>query len=511
MKLQLAGQAVGGGVGMKRVLFAAAEIFPLAKTGGLADVAAALPRALVQLGVDVRLMMPGYPQALDSAVGKRVVAELPGGPGSPPSQIISAFTPDTRLPLLLLDCPPLYRREGGPYQDRDGRDWADNAQRFAHLCRVAADVARGAVFSDWQADVVHCNDWHTGLLPAHLSLSRGYRPPVLLTIHNLAFQGVFPCEIFDSLGLNGAMLSPEGMEFHGKVSFLKAGLVYSDALTTVSPTYAQEILTPAAGCGLDGVLRRRAADLVGILNGIDENIWSPANDCHLPELYNAANLDGKESCKAHLRQELGLENDERPLIAIVNRLTKQKMADLVAESVDQITGQGAQLALVGDGEREIESSFLGTARNHPGRVAVRIGYQEPLAHRLFAGADIVLAAARFEPCGLTPIYAMRYGSLPVVRRTGGMADAVTPANRETMREGTATGFAFDRATREDMLASVEYALKTYKDAPRWQRMQIQAMQRDSGWTSAAQQYLTLYEKLLAGRNPDLAHVAAGGL
>jgi starch synthase len=304
------------------------------------------------------------------------------------------------------------------------------------------------------------------------------------------------------------MFSPEGIEFYGKVSFLKAGLVYSDALTTVSPTYAQEILTPASGCGLDGVLRRRSADLVGILNGIDENIWSPADDCHLPWPYDAADLVGKEGCKAHVRKELGLENDERPLIAIVSRLTKQKMADLVAQSVDQIAAQGAQLALVGNGEKEIESSFLVMARNHPGRVAVRIGYQEPLAHRLFAGADIVLAAARFEPCGLTPIYAMRYGSLPVVRRTGGMADAVTPANQDTIREGTANGFAFERATREDMLASIEHALKTYKDTPRWQRMQLQAMQRDSSWAKAARQYLTLYEKLSAGQN-SAAYLAAG--
>ncbi len=272
----------------KRVLFVSAEIFPLAKTGGLADVSAALPATLAELGVDVRLMMPAYPQALESAIRKRVVADLPGGPGVPPSRIIAALTPDSHLPLLLLDCPPLYGRKGGPYQDGDGQDWPDNAQRFALLCRAAADVARGAALEDWRADVVHCNDWHTGLLPAYLSLSQGYRPATLLTIHNLAFQGLFPREVFGSLGLSAGMFSPEGIEFHGKVSFLKAGLVYSDGLTTVSPTYAQEILTPAAGCGLDSVLRMRAANLVGILNGIDETIWSPANDCHLPAPYDAA-------------------------------------------------------------------------------------------------------------------------------------------------------------------------------------------------------------------------------
>jgi len=509
MRLRLARHMAPPDADNKRVLFVSAEIFPLAKTGGLADVSAALPATLAELGVDVRLMMPAYPQALESALRKRVVADLPGGPGAPPSRIIAALTPDSHLPLLLLDCPPLFCREGGPYQDGDGQDWPDNAQRFALLCRVAADVARGAALADWRADVVHCNDWHTGLLPAYLSLSRGYRPATLMTIHNLAFQGLFPREVFGALGLNAAMFSPEGVEFHGKVSFLKAGLVYSDGLTTVSPTYAQEILTPVAGCGLDGVLRTRAAHLVGIMNGIDESVWSPANDCHLPAPYDAANLGGKERCKSHVRQELHLADNERPLIAIVSRLTKQKMADMVAESVDQITAQGAQLALVGNGEKEIESCFLGIARDHPGRMAVRIGYQEPLAHRLFAGADIVLAAARFEPCGLTPIYAMRYGALPVVRRTGGMVDAVTPANQDTTGAGTATGFAFESATREDMLAAIAHALRTYTDPSRWRRMQVQAMLRESGWTNAARQYLMLYEKLSAGRNPASGRAMAG--
>jgi starch synthase len=486
----------------KRVLFVTAEIFPMAKTGGLADVGAALPATLAELGVDIRLMMPAYPQALDTAIRKRVVAERPGWQGAPPSRIISALTPDTQLPLFLLDCPPLYRRGGGPYQDSDGRDWPDNAQRFALLSRAAAELALGAILPDWRADVVHGNDWHAGLVPAYLADRSGQRPATLLTIHNLAFQGVFSGETFASLGLPAPMFSPDGVEFHGQVSFLKAGIVYSDGLTTVSPTYAKEILTPDAGCGLDGLLRTREADLVGILNGIDEQVWSPANDRHLPERYDAKDLAGKQACKSHVRGELRLDDDERPLIAILSRLTKQKMADMVAESVDRITAQGAQLALIGNGESEIESSFVSVAHRHPGRVAVRIGYQEPIAHRLFAGADIVLAPARFEPCGLTPIYGMRYGTLPVVRRTGGMADAVVPANQQTTREGTATGFAFERATGEDMLASIAEALATYKDAGRWRRMQLQAMHRESGWMNSARQYLFLYDALVRKARSD---------
>jgi starch synthase len=478
------------------VLFVTAEIFPLAKTGGLGDVCAALPAVLAELGVDVRLMMPAYPQALDTTVRKRLVAELPELLGGPPSRIISALTPDSHLPLFLFDCPPLYQRDGDPYQDSDGRDWPDNAQRFALLSRAAADLALGAVLPDWQADVVHCNDWHTGLLPAYLSLLGGHRPATLFTIHNLAFQGLFSAETFSSLGLPSGVFSPDGVECYGKVSFLKAGIRYSDKLTTVSPTYAQEILTPALGCGLDGLLRARAADLVGILNGIDERVWSPVNDCHLPEPYDAEHLERKQASKAHVRDELHLVDDERPLIGILNRLTRQKMADTVASNVHKITAQGAQVALVGTGDKEIEAAFLSAANDYPGRVAVRIGYQEPLAHRLFAGADLVLAPARFEPCGLTPIYAMRYGTPPVVRTTGGMADSVIPVNRQTTRAGTATGFAFEGDTGEDMLACLAQALTMYEGSSSWRQIQFRAMKRDFGWRNSACEYVRLYEELV---------------
>lgn len=485
-----------------RVLFVTAEIFPLAKTGGLADVCAALPAVLARLGVELRLMMPAYPQALETALQKRVVADLPPSRGFPLCRIISALTPDSRLPLLLLDCPEFYRRDGGPYQESDGRDWPDNAQRFALLSRAAAEVALGKALPDWRADIVHGNDWHTGLLPLYLSQHDGAHPATLLTIHNLAFQGCFSRDVFPSLDLPGESFSPDGVEFHGKLSFLKAGIRYSDRLTTVSPTYAQEILTPAYGCGLDGLLRTRADDLVGILNGIDEQIWGPANDRHLPEPYDAENLEGKRECKAHVRRELSLADDGRPLVAIVNRLTRQKMADTVAASLHEIVARGAQVALIGNGERAIESAFLAVARDYPGRVAVRIGYQEPLAHRLFAGADILLAPARFEPCGLTPIYAMRYGTLPIVRSTGGLADAVVPANQETTGEGTATGFAFQTATSEDMLACIGQALTMYEDSSRWRQIQLRAMRRQSGWTSAARQYARLYEDLTHPRPGD---------
>jgi starch synthase len=482
--------------GIIRALFVAAEIFPMAKTGGLGDVCSALPAALAQLGVDVRLMMPAYPRALETAKALHHVAQLPALHGLPASRILFGLTPDTSLPLFLLDCPELFQRSGGLYQDLDGRDWQDNAQRFALLNRAAAAIALGKLSLNWRPDIVHGNDWHAGLVPAYLSCTRGPRPATMLTIHNLAFQGIFPAHMFDTLGLPRGLLSPDGIEFHGSISYLKAGIRFSDKLTTVSPTYAREIVTPEYGSGLDGLLRSRADDLVGILNGIDENIWNPANDSHLPEPYDARHLEGKAACKAHVQQELHLCHETRPLIAVVSRLTPQKMSDVVAMNIGKITAKGAQLAVLGEGTRDIESTFKAAVNDYPGRVAVHIGYEEPLAHRVFAGADVVLAPARFEPCGLTPIYAMRYGALPVVRRTGGMADTVTPTNDEASEVGAATGFAFKNATSEDMLGSIADALGAYKNQSLWGQMKARAMDRETSWTKYARQYLSLYVELV---------------
>ena len=383
-----------------RVLFASSEIYPLIKTGGLADVSAALPRALTALGVEMQLLLPGYPKAIEAAANKFVELEFADFMGAGPMRLISARTPDTSLPIWLVDCPSLFRRSGGPYQDENEQDWPDNALRFATFNHVAARLSLGLLLSNWRADIVHANDWHTGLLPAILAKTPGQRPATVFTMHNLAFQGLFPADLYPGLGVLGDDLTPDGLEFYGKISFLKAGISYSDRLTTVSPTYAREILTAEYGCGLEGLLQSRVRDLVGILNGADYRIWDPATDAHLPANFNLQNIAGKRACKTALQSELGLEVDsEAALVVLVSRITQQKMADVVADALPGIIESGTQCALVGDGDRRLEERFEMAARQHPGRIAVRIGYEEPLAHRVVAGGDILLHPARYEPCG----------------------------------------------------------------------------------------------------------------
>jgi starch synthase len=486
-----------------RVLFVTSEVFPLAKTGGLADVSAALPVALSRAGVDVRLLMPGYPSAFKAAAGVRVVAELPAELGVGKGRLVSVRTPDSGLSVFLVDCPDLYARSGGPYQDADGRDWADNADRFGLLARVGAALALGRLAPNWRADVVHANDWPTGPLPALLSMCERPRPATVFTIHNMAFQGLFPFEAASALGLAPHMLSVDGAEFYGRISCLKAGIRYADRVTTVSPRYAQEICTEEFGCGLHGLLQQRAADTVGILNGADPAIWNPASDVHLHTRYNGSDLSGKAVAKKRLQDELGLEpSSDVPLIASASRLTHQKMIEIVAAAVPHLIERGAQFVLIGDGERGFEDAIRARAREFPGRVAVRIGYEEPLAHRIFAGADLVLAPARFEPCGLTPIYAMRYGALPIVRRVGGLVDSVVDCGCDDAPSEGATGFAFDAPTLDAMLECCDRALAAYRRPALWLAMQRSAMSRDSSWQRAAEQYLALY-RAAAGVQPPM--------
>ena len=479
-----------------RVLFASSEIYPLAKTGGLADVSAALPKALTALGVEMQLLLPGYPRALLSATNQSVAIEFADFMGAGPMRLISARMPDTALPVWLIDCPSLFRRSGGPYQDANGQDWPDNALRFAVFGHVAARLALGLMLPDWRADIVHANDWHAGLLPAILATTPGQRPATVFTIHNLAYQGLFPANLYPQLGLPDGCFTPDGLEFHGQISFLKAGIRYSDRLTTVSPTYAREILTAEYGCGLEGLLQHRAEDLTGILNGADYQIWDPAIDDNLPAKFNLRNMAGKPVCKMALQHELGLDADlGAPLFVFMNRITEQKMADAVADVLPRIVESGAQCALLGDGDRQLEERFEAAARANPGRIAVRIGYEEPFSHRAVAGGDILLHPARYEPCGLTQLYAMRYGTLPVVRRTGGLCDTVVDADDGSIRQGTATGFAFTSADTDDFLRCIERALALYRQPLMWRKVQLQAMAQDFGWSESARRYLALYREL----------------
>ncbi len=478
-----------------RVLFASAEIYPLAKTGGLADVSSALPQALAELGIDVRLVMPAYPHALASAVEKSVVAELPGVNREKRTRVIQARMPDSGLPVWLVDCPALFDRPGSPYRDQEGRDWPDNAQRFALFCRVAERLAVGELVPGWRADIAHANDWHAGLLPVLLG-ARQTRPATVFTIHNLAYQGLFPSSIMPSLGVAKDLFTADGLEFYGQVSFLKGGIGFSDRVTTVSPSYAREILTPDYGCGLDGLLRHRGSRTSGILNGVDYRIWNPAKDRHLPAAFSAGDLSGKRVCKAELQRELGLDVDpDVPLVVWLSRITGQKMADVVAQALHAILERDVQLAVLGEGDPAIEAQFREAAQHYPGRLAVRIGHEEPMAHRFYAAGDLLLHPTRFEPCGLTPLYAMRYGTLPLVRHVGGLADTVVDATEWTVRAGNATGFAFRDLNAVAMLACLDRALAFYARPVSWRKIQRRAMSREFGWNISARRYIALYRKL----------------
>jgi starch synthase len=487
------GQPGAGGPSMPRLrlLFVRAEAYPLAKTGGLADVCAALPAALARAGVDVRLMLPGYRSALDGAVGKQDLGSFAGG-----GRLLHARMPDSGLPVYLFDHPDLFRRDGGLYQDPDRRGWPDNHLRFAAFCRAAAWLALHGDGAGWRPQLVHAHDWHTGLVPALLALEGPTRPPSVLTVHNLAFQGNFPRQATGAMALPAALCDSDAAEFYGQFSFLKVGISYADRLTTVSPTYAQEILTPEHGAGLDGLLRKRAADLVGILNGVDGEVWDPETDAHLAHHYSRDDLSGKRACKAAIQQELGLEPSEAvPLICFLNRLTHQKMADVVLAMLPALAEVGCQFALHGKGDRDMESAFAAAAERSP-RVAVRIGYREDLAHRLNAGADISLTPSRFEPCGLTTMYAMRYGTLPVTRPVGGLADTVVDSAGTAADDAGATGFTFAEPSAEGLLACLGRAAGRFRDKAAWRRLQHTGMTRDFGWDASARRYLAVYHDLL---------------
>ena len=495
-----------------RVLFVSSEIYPLAKTGGLADVSAALPIALAALGVDVRLVMPGYPEALDTADDVKVEAQC--GHNGARTRVLSARLPDSGLPVWLVDCPALFKRDGGLYQTADGADWHDNHHRFSLLSRVAAKLAMGEIVAGWRADVVHANDWHTGLTPLLLKKA-GAPPATLFTIHNLAFQGLFPAGALGELKLPTELLGPDGIEFYGRISFLKAGIRYSDRVNTVSPAYAREILSPEFGCGLDGLLKERAADLSGILNGIDCAVWNPASDPLLPARFDAHSMAGKHVCKAELQRELGLDAaPDTPLVVWASRLAHQKMTDTTLEMLPALMERDVQFALIGEGDPAYERGFAELARAYPGRVAARIGYEEALAHRFYAAGDILLHPSRFEPCGLTPQYAMRYGAIPVVTSVGGLTDTVRDADAQTMRAGTATGFSFKEQSAPAMLACLDRALDAYAQPFNWRRLQRQAMGQEFGWQASAARYLALYRKLaplapqVSGEPPPLAPAEA---
>jgi len=491
-----------------RILFVASECFPYVKTGGLADVVAALPPALRDLGHDVRLLLPGYHGVLDRLRVMRPVRTLPRLPGLPAdasARLLGSLGEDD-LPVYAVDVPAFFARDGNPYVDPTGQDWADNHLRFAALCRAAALIGLDGDGEGWVPDIIHGHDWQAGLTPAYLH-HRGWalegrpRPKTVFTIHNLAFQGLFPAETLPILGLPADSFHPDGLEFWGKVGFLKAGLHYSDRLTTVSPTYATEIQGPDMGFGLDGLLRARADVLTGILNGIDLRHWDPAEDRLIGHPYDADRLDRRSANAADLRAAFGLDADARgPLFAVVSRLTDQKGIDLIAEAVPRILALGGQLAVLGTGTAALERRLSDLARDHRGRVGLVLAYDEALSHRIQAGADVLMVPSRFEPCGLTQMYALRYGTLPLVSRVGGLADTVTDVTERTLADGTATGFVFAPVALPPLLQAIERAAALYARPDLWRRVQRSAMARDVGWATSAARYDWLYRATLA--QPD---------
>jgi starch synthase len=480
-----------------RVLHVASEVFPLLKTGGLGDVIGALPAALQRRGVDVRVLLPGFPEIRSGIEAPRRL--LTFGPvfGASIVTLCAGRLPGSEVRVYVIDAPFLYARGGNPYVGPDGRPWPDNHLRFALLGWIAAHLAGGELDPRWQPQIVHGHDWHAGLAPVYLAMHPATVVRSVFTIHNLAFQGLVALDASSALGLPRDSLTPAGLEFHGHLSFMKAGLMYSNRLTTVSPGYAREIRTAQYGFGLEGVLNTRASALTGILNGVDYEIWNPETDRAIAERFEPGSLSGKVACKRALRRELGLEAaPDRPLFVVVSRLTEQKGLDLLLACLPTLVQQGAQLALLGSGDAELERGFQKAAERHAGMIAVRIGFDEALSHRMIAGGDVIVVPSRFEPCGLTQLYGLRYGTLPLVQRVGGLADTVIDATEHNLKSGRATGFVFEPAHSAALSTAISRAIGLYGQGAPWRRIVDAAMAQDYSWSSSAEHYETLYRQLV---------------
>ena len=482
-----------------KILFATPECAPYVKTGGLGDVSAALPATLAAMGHDVRVLLPAYRgMKVSGELGDTV--ELPPQGPWPAGQLVPVRT-ESGVTLLLLACPSLYQRAGGPYVDSHGRDYQDNALRFGLLARVAALLGTPHTpCKQWQADIVHANDWPTALAPMYLAETRSFWPnePVagsVITIHNIAFQGVFPMDTADLLGVPHLWRGMDGVEFWGQLSMLKAGLQFADAITTVSPSYAREIQTEAFGVGLDGVLRAQQRKLSGILNGIDTQLWNPRTDSLIAQNYDAGELAAKARNKEALQARCGLAQDPRAMLfAVVSRLTSQKGIDLVLGALDQILAADGQLVVLGQGEPGLKQALQEAARKHPRNVSVTVEFNETLAHLIEAGADCFLMPSRFEPCGLNQMYSQAYGTPPLVARVGGLADSVTDATKDAAH---GTGFVMRSADAQGFREALERAIHAWREPMRWRRIQANGMARHFGWEESAGQYLDVYERVLA--------------
>jgi starch synthase len=475
------------------VLSVASEVFPLIKTGGLADVAGALPAALKPHGVRMRTLMPGYPIVIHKLKKPQKVGGVDNLFGHPAS--ILAVNHEG-LDLLILDAPELFDRDGGPYVDRQGLDFTDNFRRFAALSVAAAEIA-GGLLPSWKPDLVHVHDWQAALTPVYMRFGPAHGMPVVLTIHNIAFQGQFSSDVFPELALPPEAFSISFVEYFGDVGFLKGGLQTANAITTVSPSYAQEILTPEFGMGFEGLLTARLSHLSGIVNGIDTDVWNPQTDTHIAANYGPTTLRKREINRKALSEHFGFDNAPGPIFCVVSRLTWQKGMDVLAEVIDDIVDNGGKLAVLGSGDPSLESAFLTAAARHPGRVGMVTGYNEPLSHLMQAGADAIIIPSRFEPCGLTQLYGLRYGCVPIVAHTGGLADTIIDANEAALAARVATGFQFSPVSAASLRQALRRAFAAYRQPKVWARLQAQGMKSDVSWDLSAHRYADLYSSLLA--------------
>jgi len=480
---------------MTAILFATPEAYPLTKTGGLGDVSGALPAALRKIGIDCRILLPGYSKVLAELPDMPEVARFVKLPHFGTVVLREGRLPGNGVPVYVIDSAWHYQREGGPYQDASGKDYPDNAWRFGLLSRIAAILSSPESPLGWRPDLLHCNDWQTGLAPAYLYYA-GHATPSIMTIHNLAYQGLFPPEMVTKLGLPERSFGIGGLEYFGSMSFLKAGLILANRITTVSPTYAEEIQQIPLGMGMQGLLSDRGHEITGILNGIDTDDWNPAIDPRLDCHYSRFATSGKKLCKEALQEEMGLMLDpDAALFGMVSRLAPQKGLDWVLEVAPGILDRGGQLAVLGTGEKSIELALTKLAQENPGRIAVHIGYDEALSHRIEAGIDIFLMPSRFEPCGLSQMYSLRYGSVPIVHATGGLKD--------TVKEGV-TGFVYHKADSHNLWLAIKRALNLYADKLAWRKMMLAGMKQDFSWERSAREYATLYGQMLAPPMPTAA-------
>lgn len=478
-----------------KILFATSEVAPLIKTGGLADVSGALPAALRNIGVDVRVLVPGYPKVIAQLGSHEAVATFHDLPGFPSARLLFGIMANG-VPLLVLDCPSLYQREGGPYQNAGGHDWVDNALRFGLLSKVAAVLGSSASPLSWRPDLVHCNDWQTGLAPAYLSFAQGAVPSII-TIHNMAFQGNFAPATVQELHLPPSCFSINGVELYGNMSFLKAGLFYANYITTVSPNYAKEIQQVALGFGLQGLLTTRSAQLSGILNGIDTDEWNPATDKHLAKKFTAARMSGKVANKEALQNRMGLNLEpDVPLLGVVSRFTHQKGLDLLLEIAPRLARLPVQIAMLGSGDAQMQKTAHDLAQRYDGKIGAVIGFDEALSHQVEAGADMFIMPSRFEPCGLNQLYSQRYGTPPIVHATGGLVDSVVDCTATTLKDGTASGFVFSGMTAENLFDTIQRAVDCYHDQSKWKLLCKNCMSKDFSWERSAEAYREVYLKVL---------------